>query len=116
MTFYKQITDLSTCVGQYYECDLSDGNELSVLLQKITGILFYLETERATIHDQFESMVFNLVKEGQNVSRATNEANVKFPEMYQLRRIMTSGYKVAEAIRTNISFLKSEKQSTKQLT
>lgn len=104
----EQIEMLNTYVNSYYSCDLSNGGHLNELLQKITGILYYLETLRAEIHDMYETHVFNSVKDGNNVNRSVNEANVKYPEMYQLRRIMDAGYKVADAIRTNISFLKSE--------
>jgi len=112
MTFQTEIEDMNKYVNQYYKCDLQDGNELSTLIQKITGLLYFLETVRSSTHDLYETKVFNLVKDGASVSRAVNEANVEFPEMYQLRHIMTSGYKVVDAIRTNISYLKSERQST----
>ena len=106
----NEIEKLNTYVNQYYKCNLQDGNELSELLQKITGLLYYLETVRAETHDLYETYVFNLIKEKYTVSRAINEANVKYPQMYQLRRIMDAGYKITDAIRTNISFLKSEKK------
>lgn len=112
MKFQKQITDLNKFVNEYYSCNLQDGNKLSFLIQKITGLLFYLETERSKTHDLYENAVFKLVKSGSTVSRAVNEANVLYPEMYQLRRVMDSGYKICDAIRTNISYLKSEKQHT----
>lgn len=112
MTLRDKIEDLNTYVDTYYESNLQDGNELSMLLQKITGLLFYLESVRSSTHDLFETKVFNLVKEKQSVSRAINEAHVEFPEMYQLRRIMDGGYRVVDAIRTNISYLKSEKQQS----
>lgn len=108
----KQIADLSEYVNRYYKCNLQDGNELSELLQKITGLLFYLETVRCEIHDLYESKVFELVKEGNSVARAINEANVEYPTMYQLRRIMESGGRIVDAIRTNISFLKSERKNS----
>ena len=107
----KQIADLKSFVNLYYRSKRQDGEELSMLLQKITGILFFLETVRSEVHDLYESKVFELVKEGNSVARAVNEANVIYPQMYQLRHIMSSGYKIADAIRTNISYLKSEKQS-----
>jgi len=110
----KQIADLSEYVNRYYKCNLQDGNELSELLQKITGLLFYLETVRCEIHNLYESEVFKLVKGGASVARAINEANVKYPTMYQLRHVMSSGYKIVDAIRTNISYLKSEKQQSNQ--
>lgn len=110
----KQITDLNKYVNRYYNCNLQDGNELSELLQKITGLLYYLETVRCEIHDLYERDVFELVKSGASVARAINEANVKFPTMYQLRRLMESGARIVDAIRTNISYLKSEKQTSNQ--
>ena len=108
----QQITDLSKYVNEYYKSNLQDGNELSMLLQKITGLLFYLEVVRCEIHDLYENEVHQLVKSGQSVSRAINEANVKYPTMYQLRRTMESGSRIVDAIRTNISYLKSEKQQS----
>lgn len=107
-----QIEKLNRYVNRYYNCNRQDGNELSLLLQKITAILYYLESVRSEIHDHYEIEVFSLVKGGHTVARAVNEANVKYPMMYQLRRIMDAGYKITDAIRTNISYLKSEKQSS----
>lgn len=112
MKFQKEIEDLNQYVKEYYTCNLQDGNQLSKLIQKITGLLYYLETERSAIHDLYENAVFKLVKGGSTVSRAVNEANVLYPEMYQLRRIMDGGYRIVDAIRTNISYLKSEKQQS----
>lgn len=106
----EQIENLQKWVGLYYKCDPQDGEKLSLYLQKITGILFYLETLRSEYHDKWQSKVFDLTtKQGLAVNRAENEAHVLFPEMYTLRHIMTAGYKITDAIRTNISYLKSEK-------
>jgi len=107
----QELEQLNKYVNQYYKCNLQDGNELSLLLQKITGLLFYLETVRASTHDLYETKVFNLVKDKYTISKAVNEANVEYPQMYQLRRIMDAGYRITDAIRTNISFLKSEKKN-----
>ena len=112
----KEIETLNTYVNKYYNSNLQDGNELNFLLQKITGLLYYLETVRADTHNDYEVMVFDLVKQKFTVSRAINEANVSFPMMYQLRRIMDAGYKITDAIRTNISFLKSEKINSQNQT
>jgi hypothetical protein len=106
----KQIADLNAYVKAYYSCNLQDGEELSMLLQKITGLLYFLETVRSEVHKLYESKVFELVGNGNTVARSINEANVEYPQMYQLRRIMDGGYRIADAIRTNISYLKSEKQ------
>jgi hypothetical protein len=104
----KEIEKLNTYVNQYYNCDRTNGEELLLLQQKISGLLYYLETVRSQQHDAFESKVFELVQEGQSVARAVNEAHVTYPLMYQLRRVMDAGYRIIDAIRTNISYLKSE--------
>jgi hypothetical protein len=107
----KELEDLNRYVNQYYKCTLQDGNELNFLLQKITGLLYYLETVRSEVHNSYESLVFDLVKQKFTVARAINEANVAYPQMYQLRRIMDAGYKITDAIRTNVSFLKKERSN-----
>ena len=105
----SQITLLNALVNEYYAAKELNGEKLNYLLQKITGNLYYLESVRSQQHDLFETMVHNLVKDGNSVARAVNQAHVEFPMMYQLRRIMDSGYRITDAIRTNISYLKSEK-------
>ena len=104
----NEIEKLNDYVNRYYKADLKNGAELSLLLQKITGLLYYMETVRAEVHDAYEGKVFELVKEGNSVARAVTEANVTYPQMYQLRRVMDAGYRIVDAIRTNISYIKSE--------
>ena len=74
----------------------------------MTAYLYYIETIRTEAHQNYEKVIHDRVKEGFSVARATNEANVEVPEMYKLRRLLESGYRVIDAMRTNISFLKSE--------
>jgi hypothetical protein len=54
-------------------------------------------------------MVFDLVKQKHSVARAINQTNVEYPLLYQLRQCIDQGNRITDAIRTNISFLKSEK-------
>ena len=110
----KEIEDLNEYVNQYYKCDRTNGEELLLLQQKISGLLYYFETVRSQQHDAFECKVFELVQEGQSVARAVNEAHVTYPLMYKLRRIMDAGYRIVDAIRTNISYLKSEMNNIKR--
>lgn len=107
----EQLEKLNIHVNDYHVSKL-DGHRLAVLLQKITGILFYLETIRSEQHALFEANVFGLTQKGSSVARAVNEAHVNHPLMYRLRRIMDAGYRITDAIRTNISYLKSEKSNT----
>lgn len=110
----KELENLNNYVNQYYKCNRQDGEKLLLLLQKITALLYYLESVRSEIHNEYEVKVFELVKAGNSVARAVNESNVTYPQMYQLRRIMDAGYRVVDAIRTNISYLKSEMSNLKQ--
>jgi hypothetical protein len=48
-----------------------------------------------------------------SVARAQVEADVRYPELYELRRTMDAAYTVVNAIRTNISYLKSEIHNSK---
>jgi len=106
--FTKALDHISSEIKRYRELKELNGEVLTEILQQVTGTLFYLEKERANYHAAWQSKVHTLVLEGKSVARAENEAHVQVPEMYMLRRIMDSAYEVVGAIRTNISFLKSQ--------
>lgn len=104
----EQLNKLILLVQAYEQG--SDNPHLLIELQKdITSTLFYLETERAKVHDKHNRFIFDLTKTKVSVAQAKIQADEAYPEMYQLRRVMDAGYKVADAIRTHISFLKSER-------
>lgn len=101
----KKIAEI---IKEYKQTDVFDGNSLNKQLKELTSYLYYIETIRTEAHQNYEKVIHDRVKEGFSVARATNEANVEVPEMYKLRRLLESGYRVIDAMRTNISFLKSE--------
>lgn len=104
----QNLDELTKWIDLYKKSDIQDGNTLSECLRHITSALFFLEIERAKYHEQWQSIVHKLViKQSSTVNRAENEAHVLVPEMYKLRRIMDSSYTVADAIRTQISWIKS---------
>lgn len=105
----KALDHLTIQIKKYRETDVMDGESLVNILQQITATLFYLEKERSDIHDKFQNKINLLVLNGSTVARAENEAHKDYPEMYLLRHTMMSAYEVVGAIRTNISWLKSEK-------
>ena len=107
----KALNTLADNIKAYRTCDLQDGDELLRILQRITGVLHYLETERAKCHNTFQTRVGKLILEGNSVARSENIAHTEIPEMYMLRHVMSSGYEVVNAIRSTVSWLKSEKQS-----
>lgn len=107
----KAIDHISEQIKFYRQTDVMDGNTLVSILQQLTATLFYLETQRAEYHDQFQRMTNQLILGGNSVSRAENEAHIKIPEMYLLRHIMSSAYTVCEALRSQISWIKNEKNN-----
>ena len=112
--FEKTLEDLTSYIMAYDDTSLDDGENLNYLLKKITTTLTYLETERANFKKQYEKRVYELTTDKKmTVSRAVNFAEVEVPELYMLRRIMDSSYRVTDAIRTNISFLKNERNNSK---
>lgn len=112
--FEKTLENLATYIQAYDDVALNDGESLNFLLQKINTTLFYLESERAKFKKQYEKRIYELTTDKKmTVSRAVNFAEVEVPELYLLRRIMDSGYRISDAIRTNISFLKNERNNSK---
>ena len=110
--FEKELENLAMYVQAYEDTSLNDGESLNELLQKINVTLFYLEKERANFKKLYENRIFELTTDKKmTVARAVNFAEVEVSELYLLRRIMDSAYRVSDAIRTNISFLKSEKRN-----
>lgn len=111
--FEKTLENLTTYIQAYDDVSLNDGENLNFLLQKINTTLFYLENERANFKKQYEQRIYELTTDKKmTVSRAVNFAEVEVPELYFLRRIMDSGYRISDAIRTNISFLKRERNNS----
>lgn len=101
------LNHVSDYIKKYRETSPDDGESLTAILQQITATLFYLEKERAKYHDTFQNTINKLVLNGESVSRAENTAHVQVPEMYLLRRVMDSAYTCCDAIRTQISWIKS---------
>jgi len=60
----EQLDKLNGFVNEYYKMkiDVRNGDKLNYLLQKITGLLYYLETERSQIHDAFDFQSFIIEK------------------------------------------------------
>jgi len=108
MKFEKQIEQLNAEMQKYYGCDLQNGKELNERLQKIGGLLYYLTTVRAYFHNLYETHLKELVDSGTSVSAAQNACNVKYPEMYRLRRLLEDAQRIHTALQVHISWLKAE--------
>jgi len=113
MTAEQQaIKHIDECVKEYRQMEVLEGNRLNELLREISGTLHYLEGVRSEVHNEWQILVSKLVSDGNSVARAENQAHIEFPLMYLLRHKMNSSYEVIGAIRTNISYLKSERNAT----
>ena len=109
--FTDTLEQLATWVMNYSNMEVLEGHELNKILQKITTLLYSLENERADYHIEFQGIVKFEVNEGSSVAKAVNTAHCVVPNLYLMRRIMEAAYRVTDAIRSNISFLKTERHS-----
>lgn len=107
------LANIQISVSEYHKLgdrlEFEDTQTLSVLLKDLSANLFYLEKYRDDYSRKFNTIMHLNISQGNAVSKAEIIAKEQVPELYMLRRLMTSGYKVVEAIRSNISFLKNEK-------
>lgn len=102
------IEKMDKLINKYHTLSQLNPEHLNTLLQQLTSALYYLEGERAKIHDDWQKDVKANIDLGDSVSRAENRAHVKYPNMYRLRRVMYAGYKCVESIRSNLSYIKHE--------
>lgn len=113
MKFEKALENIAENIKKYRQMKTFNGEELLVCLQQIVGTLHYLEGQRSEAHKTWTARVYHYaVVEGEPVSKAELKANEEVKELYQLRHIMNSGYKCVEAIRSTLSWLRNEKQSS----
>lgn len=107
--FEKALAHVTEQTKIYRETQITNGEQLNECLQQIAATMPYLETIRADYHKEWQGIVFKEVLSGLSVARAENEAHVKVPEMYLLRRVMDAAYEVLNALRSNISWVKQER-------
>ncbi len=107
----QQLDYLTSQIQLYKETDPIDGNQFVEILQQVTSTLYFLEGERAIFHDKYQTIINQMVLSGSSVNKAENEAAVKVPEMYKLRHVLTSAYECVNAMRSQISWIKQERNS-----
>ena len=98
----NRVTDI---VDKYNNLTINSGAELSDLLRRLTCELFYLERFRSDYQEKHNNIMHN---EKGAVSKALILANEEVPELYMLRRVMNAAYRVVDALRSNISYIKKE--------
>jgi len=105
----KLLNNITATILKYREDDLKLSGTLSVMLKDLTADLFLLEKYRDEAAKKYNAIVYNRIKERDSNAKAEILAKEQCPELYQLRRFMTAAYKVADALRSNISTLNREK-------
>ena len=113
MKLEETLKDLRGYIEIYSDVTLDDGEQLNYLLQKISTTVYFLTEEKSKYKKLYELKIFELTKEKMTVSRAVNVAETEYPELYLLRYVIDNANRIIDAIRTNISYLKSEKNNTK---
>lgn len=109
MNLQQLLEEYRGIVNDYYQCDYTQVETIVQLLKQMTCVLASMETLRAEAYQKYNGILFKYTGP---VSRREIEANERVPELYMLRRIMTAGYKVVEAMRSNVSFVKMEIQNS----
>jgi len=105
----KALIHLDGCIKEYRNMSPMNGERLNHLLQQISGTLYYLEDVRSEVHSNYQLKIEDLVNEGNSVARSIVKTDIEFPLMYKLRHKMNGAYTAVDAIRSNLSWLKSEK-------
>lgn len=99
------LNEYNACVDSYDALQWSDGKEISGLMKNLSVIMSHLEFIRAGYNDQYNDV---MVKHDGSVAGAKLKADSEVPELYKLRRIMNAGYRIIDAMRSNLSYIKKE--------
>jgi hypothetical protein len=107
---------LDDCIDDYHRYDNLSMDQLMDLHRRITTINYYLATKKVEAYKDWNECVKTLTKLDGNgkkmpYNRASNEADLKHPELYMLRTIIKESTAIAEGIRSNISQLKAQIQN-----
>ena len=100
------LSNIDKSIDEYNDMDLFHYKQLSEILRVLTSNLFYLEKHRIEAYNSWHEVYFTC-KQTSNVAKE-RWADNQVPELYKMRRIMTSAYKIVEAIRSQISIYKKE--------
>ena len=108
----EHLDKITQVITWYEDAELKHLMDLNRALTVLSSNLYHVEVERSKYHDKFQRRIYELTANKMTVSRAENQTHKEIPEMYKLRHIMTSAYKVVEAIRSQLSWLKTEKHNS----
>ena len=101
------LKNIDDAINDYNDLKLFNCNlQLSEILRKLNSNLFYLERHRLHYYKKWQSVYFQ--SKGSSDAAKTRESDNQVIELYQLRRLMTSAYKIVDGIRSQIGIYKQE--------
>jgi len=100
------LSNINNSVDKYNDLPLIEYKELSEILRELTSNLFYLERHRSDAKNHWNEVYLN--SEEKSVSGKEREADMEVHDLYIIRRVMTAGYRITDAIRSQISIYKKE--------
>ncbi len=101
----NHLTNITALIDRYNHLTINSGAELSDILRQLTCELFFLEKYRSEYQEQHNGIMHKFTG---SVAASLILANEKVPELYMLRRVMNGAYRVVDALRSNISYIKKE--------
>lgn len=101
----NHLTNITQLINRYKNLTINSGAELSDILRQLTCELFYLEQYRSEYQEAHNRIMHEFKG---SVAASLILANEKIPELYMLRRVMNAAYRIVDAIRSNISYIKKE--------
>ncbi len=96
---------LGICITQE---SFGTGDAIDSAQRELQGYLTYLEACRVFYHAKHTKRMHELIEKKIPVSKAQVYADVDYPQLYELRRIITRCDKVSEVLRSTLSGLKNE--------
>lgn len=104
MQLKEALKEYYTTVENYNKCSFTDGLTIISLMKDLSVILSFLAHQKSLFHDKW----IGVTLEENSVAAGERKANKEVPELYHLRVILNTGYKILDTMRSNISYLKSE--------
>lgn len=100
------LTAINEEVDKYHQLQLKAVLDQSEILRNLTSNLYFLEQYRIEAHEKWLSVYHN--SQAKSAAGKEREADNVVRELYLIRRVMTSGYRVVDSIRSTISIHKRE--------
>jgi len=100
------LNGINEAIDAYHTLKLHLVSDQSEILRKLSCNLAFLEEHRIEAHEKWQSTYFQST--GKTNAAKEREADLKVPELYKIRRIMTGAKVVNDAVRSTIGVYKKQ--------